>query len=96
MSTYKRRPDGFRAVRMRGKTEVVYCVEHKEFTVGRATACNITQVWTLDGQEELHPRSSFTFMFAHEYAPMPPAVKAMFDGKPTFTEWWDAKTEAKA
>lgn len=85
----RKTPNGFRAVRMRGKTEVVYCVEHKEFTIGKVVVRNVFQVWAEDGMEELHPTSSFNSMFTREYSPMPPAVRARFEGKPSFSEWWE-------
>ncbi len=38
----------------------------------------------------------FNQAYAREYSPMPDAVRAMFDGKPTFTEWWAAKSKENA
>lgn len=88
---YVKRPNGFRAVRMRGKTEVVYCVEHKEFKLGRTTVYNVIQAWSEDGKEELHTKGSFCSLFAREHSQIPQAVSAFFVGKPSFAEWWDAR-----
>ena len=90
MSIYKRRPAGFRAVRTRGKTEVVYCVERK----GKVDSCCTTSgkevdVYAYDGSRSTLNSKCFNLTHAVEHAPMPPAVKAMFDGKPSFNEWWD-------
>ena len=90
MSIYKRRPAGFRAVRMRGKTEVVYCVERK----GTIDSCCTTSgkevdVYSVDGSKGTLPSKKFNAVYALEYAELPPVVKSMFDGKPNFAEWWD-------
>lgn len=96
MSIYKRRPAGFRAVRMRGKTEVVYCVEWK----GKIDSCSTAtvkevDVYAADGSKITLTSKKFNTLHAVEHSPMPPAVKALFEGKPSFAEWWDAKNEAK-
>ena len=90
MSMYTRRPAGFRAVRMRGKTEVVYCVEHK----GKIDSCCTTtekevDVYTAGGSKTTLPSKKFNAAYALEYAELPPVVKALFEGKPSFAEWWD-------
>lgn len=90
MSIYKRRPAGFRAVRLRGKTEVVYCVERK----GEIDSCSTTtgkevDVYAADGSKATLTSKQFNAHHAVEHAPMPPAVAALFEGKPTFNEWWD-------
>lgn len=79
--SYVKRPNGFRAVRMRGKTEVVYCVERK----GEA------DVYTTDGSKQTMSDKIFRANYAREYLLMPDAVRAMFDRKPSFAEWWDAR-----
>lgn len=81
---------GFRAVRMRGKTEVVYCVERK----GKIDSCCTTSgkevdVYAADGSKVTLTSKEFSATHVLEHAPMPPAVKAMFEGKPSFAEWWD-------
>lgn len=81
MSMYTRRPDGFRAVRMRGKTEVVYCVEHDKQV----------DVFDVYGKWQSLPINAFRVSYAREYSPMPDAVRVMFEGKPTFAEWWAAR-----
>ena len=92
---YVKRPNGFRAVRMRGKTEVVYCLDKEE----RAKFGNMrldeikhgTAVCAFDGSDlGLFDAKAFKAQFASEYSPMPDAVLAMLEGKPSFAEWWDA------
>ena len=92
MSIFTRRPDGFRAVRMRGKTEVVYCVERK----GEIDSCCTTSgkevdVYSADGSKATLPSKKFNAAYALEHAELPTVVKALFDGKPSFAEWWDAR-----
>lgn len=82
-------PSGFRAVRMRGKTEVVYCIEHK----GIIDSCCTTSgreidVYSADGSKLTMSASVFFASYASEYSPMPDAVRAMFQGKPSFAQWW--------
>lgn len=94
--SYVKRPNGFRAVRMRGKTEVVWCVERK----GEIDSCSTTtgkevDVYAEDGSKITLTSKEFSATHAVEHAPMPPAVAALFEGKPTFAQWWDAKNEAK-
>lgn len=90
---YVKRPNGFRAVRMRGKTEVVYCVERK----GEIDSCCTTSggevdVIRADGTlMNTLTSKDFKQAYAREYSPMPDAVRAMFNGKPSFAEWWDGK-----
>lgn len=85
-------PNGFRAVRMRGKTEVVYCVERK----GEVDSCCTTSggevnVYFESGRKESMSTKVFQATHVREYAPMPSAVRAMFEGKPSFAEWWASK-----
>ena len=80
--SHVKRPNGFRAVRMRGKTEVVWCVEHE---------CGELDVYAADGSKQGMSAKAFNATHAREYSPMPDAVRAMFQGKPSFTEWWDAR-----
>ena len=89
---YVKRPNGFRAIRMRGKTEVVYCVERK----GGIDSCCTTSggevdVIRADGTWNTLTAKDFNKVYAREYSPMPDAVRSMFDGKPSFAEWWDAR-----
>ena len=89
---YVKRPNGFRAVRMRGKTEVVWCVERK----GEIDSCCTTSgsefdVYSADGDKQTMSAKTFNATHAREYSPMPDAVRAMFQGKPSFAEWWDAR-----
>ena len=87
-------PSGFRAVRMRGKSEVVYCVERK----GKVDSCCTTSGSEIDvysangGKITMNPRSFFA-SYVSEYSPMPDSVRSMFQGKPTFTEWWAARNQ---
>ena len=90
--SYVKRPNGFRAVRMRGKTEVVYCVERK----GEIDSCCTTSgggvdVYSADGGKQTMIAKMFNATHAREYSPMPDAVRAMFQGKPSFAEWWEAR-----
>ena len=79
---YVKRPNGFRAVRMRGKTEVVYCVEHE---------CGELDVYAADGSKQGMIAKIFHANYTKEYSPMPDSVRAMFQGKPSFAEWWDGR-----
>ena len=90
--SYVKHPNGFRAVRMRGKTEVVYCVERK----GEVDSCCTTSggevdVYSTDGSKQGMSAKAFNATHAREYSPMPDAVRAMFQGKPSFAEWWDGR-----
>ena len=88
---YVKRPNGFRAVRMRGGTEVVYCVERK----GGIDSCCTTSggevdVIRADGTlMNTLTSKDFKQAYASEYSPMPDAVRAMFACKPSFAEWWE-------
>lgn len=100
MSIFTRRPDGFRAVRMRGKTEVVYCIGKAERAklngLNKLELHGDNSVCALDGMNiGVFTKAEFDAQFIYEHAPMPEAVKELFDGKPSFAEWWDAKNEAK-
>ena len=99
MSTYKRRPDGFRAVRMRGKTEVVYCVgkeaRAKMNGLNKQELQGDTDVYAVDGTIMTLTKAQFAASYVFEHAPMPPAVKALFEGKPSFAQWWDERSEQK-
>lgn len=81
-------PNGFRAVRMRGKTEVVYCVEHKV-----ANGLCIVETFTAGGVLKPFTAQAFNATHAREYSPMPDAVRAMFQGKPSFAAWWVARNQ---
>lgn len=85
--SYVKRPNGFRAVRMRGKTEVVYCLDKAEraalYRMGLNDISDGIGVCALDGTRiGLFDAKSFSQNFAREYSPMPDAVRAMFQGKP--------------
>lgn len=100
MSIYTRRPDGFRAVRMRGKTEVVYCIgkeaRAKMNGLNKQELHGDTDVYAAGGTITTLTKAEFAACYLVEHSPMPAAVKALFDGKPSFAEWWDAKNEAKS
>lgn len=86
-------PSGFRAVRMRGKTEVVYCVDRAEQAkmngINKQEVSSDVDVYAADGSELVQcTTAQFNAMFTREHSPMPDAVRAMFDDKPTFSEWW--------
>ena len=78
MSYIKPRPHGFRAVRMRGKTEVVYCVEQGQ----------LVDVYTADGSKTTMSAKAFSASYVREFSPMPDAVLAKFADQPSFEEWW--------
>lgn len=88
--SYVKRPNGFRAVRMRGKTEVVYCVE-KTVEQRLCRPMQVVDTFTADGAFIQLAIQAFNATHAREYSPMPDAVRAMFNGKPSFAEWWDAR-----
>ena len=89
---YVKRPNGFRAVRMRGKTEVVYCVERLgHMSGGMREDSQRVDVYAADGSKQCMSASAFNATHAREYSPMPDAVRAIFQGKPSFAEWWDAR-----
>ena len=93
---YVKRPNGFRAVRMRGKTEVVYCVEMPKRGYGSIErGAIVIDTYTADGSKQAMSANTFNATHAREYSPMPDAVRAMFDGKPSFAEWWDARQSQK-
>ena len=89
---YVKRPNGFRAVRMRGKTEIVYCVERfGHMSGGMREDSQRVDVYGPDGSKQGMSASAFNTTHASEYSPMPDAVRALFAGKPSFAEWWDAR-----
>lgn len=78
-------PDGFRAVRYCDSQRIYYCIEQAEDGCFKATSD--------DGKVKLlvEPKA-FKVTFCREYNPsMPPAVCARFDGKPSFSQWWNAR-----
>ena len=87
---YVKRPNGFRAVRMRGKTEVVYCVE-KTVEQRLCKPQNIVETFTADGAYITFTVQAFNANHAREHSTMPDAVRAMFQSKPSFAEWWDGR-----
>lgn len=94
--TYVKRPNGFRAVRMRGKTEVVYCVDRAEQAkmnvINKQEVYSDVDVYAADYSELVQcTTAKFNAMFTREHSPMPDAVRAMFQGQPSFAEWWDAR-----
>ncbi len=87
-------PDGFRAVRVRGNTEVVFCADRaaiaKKYGLNKQEVIADYQVRALDGtQIGVFTKSEFNAQFVSEYVPMPPAIKALFNDRPSFAEWWD-------
>ena len=89
---YVKRPNGFRAVRMRGKTEVVYCVEMPKRGYGSIDrGAIVIDAYAADGSKQSLSAKSFNAIHAREYSPMPDAVRAMFACKPSFAEWWDSR-----
>lgn len=99
MSMYTRRPAGFRAVRMRGKTEVVYCIGKESRTkmsgMNKQELHGDTDVYAPGEPTKTLTKAEFAAIYAVEHAPMPPAVAALFEGKPTFAQWWDERAEQK-
>lgn len=83
-------PDGFRAVRYCDSQRIYYVTEQAEDGWLKATSD--------DGKVKLlvEPKA-FKVTFCREHHPsMPPAVCARFEGKPTFTKWWEAKNKENA
>lgn len=82
-------PTGFRAVRIRGKTGLVYCVDRlAHMSGGMRKGTRLVDVYTTDGNGRTMSAKAFSANYAREYSPMPDAVRAMFQGKPSFTQWW--------
>ena len=75
---------------MLGKTEVVFCVERKSEIDSCCTTsgCEV-DVYFESGRKEHMSTKVFQSTHVREYSPMPDAVRAMFDGKPSFAAWWD-------
>ena len=87
-------PNGFRAVRMRGKAEVVYCVERK----GKIDSCCTTSgseidVYSADGGKITMSTRSFFASYVSEYSPMPDYVRSTIEDRPNFAQWWTEKTQ---
>lgn len=83
-------PDGFRAVRYCDSQRIYYVTEHTEDGWLKATSD--------DGKVKLlvEPKA-FKVTFCREHHPsMPPAVCARFEDKPTFSEWWTARSKENA
>ena len=81
--------NGFRAVRYCDSIHIYYIEQTAD---GRLNATSD------DGKVKLlvEPKA-FKMTFCREYNPnMPPAVCARFEGKPTFTEWWTARSKENA
>ena len=97
---YVKRPNGFRAVRMRGKTEVVYCLDRDEKSkiLGLSKYdidCDV-DVYSLDWKGLMQcTTAQFNAMYTREHSPMPDAVRAMFACKPSFADWWDGRKAQK-
>lgn len=83
-----RTPNGFRAVRYCDSRHIYYC---RELDGGAIESVSD------DGDvQTLHDPKTFRVMFCHEHRPeMPPVVRARFEGKPTFAEWWAAQQSQK-
>ena len=87
-------PSGFRAVRMRGKAEVVYCVERK----GEIDSCCTTSgseidVYSADGGKITMSTRSFFASYVSEYSPMPDSVRSTIEDRPSFDQWWTEKNQ---
>ena len=84
---------------MRGKTEVVYCVgkeaRAKMNGLNKQELQGDTDVYAVDGTIMTLTKAQFAASYAFEHAPMPPAVKALFEGKQSFAQWWDERSEQK-
>ena len=48
-------------------------------------------MYAADGSKQGMSAKIFHANYTKEYSPMPDAVRAMFQGKPSFAEWWDGK-----
>ena len=82
-------PDGFRAVRYCDSQRIYYVTEQEDGCF-KATSD--------DGKVKLliEPKA-FKVTFCREHHPsMPPAVCARFEDKPTFSEWWTARSKENA
>lgn len=87
-SPWSRRPDGFRAVRYTGDTAVFYCWEQD----GEMVAEREDHTKRIS----FEARKSFSSRFCHESHPaLPDAVRARFEGKPSFEEWWAERAVAR-
>ena len=84
MSTYTRRPDGFRAVQYSDAHNIFYCWEQD----------GETHAESLDRKKRfvVEQKKSFDRLFCHEHHPdMPHTIKARFEAQSSFAEWWDAR-----
>lgn len=97
MSMYSRKkaaPQGFRAVRMYGKTEVVYCIKLVKSYCGDTDTKNI-DMFHADGTCRRVPVSILKDYFVKEYdESISPGVQAMLDAMPTYERWWDERQTA--
>lgn len=81
-------PNGFRAVRYCDSRRIYYVTEHEHGF----------EAISDDGEARLmvEPKA-FKVTFCREHNPdMPPVVRARFEGKPTFAEWWAARNKENA
>lgn len=82
-------PDGFRAVRYCDSQRIYYVTEQED---------GCFKAVSDDGKVKLlvEPKA-FKVTFCREHHPsMPPAVCARFEGKPSFSEWWAARSKENA
>lgn len=79
--------NGFRAVRYCDSRRIYYVIEREDGYVAISD----------DGAVRLLVElKAFPVTFCHEHNPsMPPVVRARFEGKPTFAEWWAAQQSAR-
>lgn len=81
-------PNGFRAVRYCDSRRIYYVTEREHYF----------EAISDDGKVRLIVKpKAFKVTFCREHNPdMPPVVCARFQGKPTFAEWWAARSKERA
>lgn len=82
-------PNGFRAVRYCDSQRIYYVIEQEDGCF-KAVSDDGARAFIVEPK-------AFKVTFCHEHRPeMPPAVRARFEGKPTLSEWWEAKNKENA
>ena len=78
-------PTGFRAVRYCDSRRVYYVIEREHDFEAVSDDGNVRLL--------VEPKA-FKITFCREHNPdMPPVVRARFEGKQSFAEWWEAKAQ---